>query len=169
MLGGAFVSPPAIAHPSPQILVSSQPLTKNQQTSPASTINYPPGLCYQGQQDISGSWVNDGTGTLVPLSTLCELAIQYQETIDMPPVETAFWQAFVTAASPEALDFASTASVEDVIAYGQTICPSLRDLGTMDELRVVQAQGGLPASFDAAINVAAIHTYCPEKARSIGR
>ena len=135
----------------------------------SSPINYPPGLCYQGQRDISGSWVNDGTGELVPLTALCEVAIQHQETINIPPIETSFWQAFITAASPEALEFANASEVEDVIAYGQTICPSLHELGTMHELRMTQAEGGLPASFDAAVNVAAIHTYCPEKARSIGR
>lgn len=134
-----------------------------------SPVNYPPGLCYQGQRDISGSWVNDGTGQLVPLPSLCEVAIQHRENTRIPPEDTEFWHAFLTAASPEALEFANTAGVESVTTYGQTICPSLTELGTMNELRMLQVQGGLPASFDAAINVAAIHTYCPGKTRSIGR
>lgn len=135
----------------------------------ASPVNYPPGLCYQGQNDISGSWVNDGTGQLVPLQTLCEVAIQHQEDTRIPPEETDFWQAFRTAASSEAMAFADNAGVENVTTYGRTICPSLVEVGTMGELRSLQARGGLPASFDAAVNVAAIHTYCPEKTSSIGR
>ncbi|MEM9218396.1 MAG: hypothetical protein AAGD25_29155 [Cyanobacteria bacterium P01_F01_bin.150] len=160
LLGSAVVSPAALAQ-SPQNASANA-----QRQSP----NYPPGLCYLGQRDMSGSWVNDGTGKLVRLEDLCQVAIQHHETMmDIHPVETAFWQAFTVAASPDALGFANDAGVEEVITYGQTICPSLYELGTMDELRVVQAQGGLPASFDAAVNVAAIHTYCPDKARSIGR
>lgn len=161
LLGSVVVCPRTLAQ-------SSANPSGNDQLQP-SPINYPPGLCYQGQRDLSGSWVNDGTGNLVPLTTLCNVALQHHEPIIIPPVETEFWQAFVTAASPDALEFANEAEVDDVVAYGQTICPSLNELGTMHELRMAQAEGGLPASFDAAVNVAAIHTYCPEKTRSIGR
>ena len=177
----AIAQPLAIAQPSAtnqvsghkQASVSTQDSGNKQDSAnpqhQSSSINYPPGLCYRGERDISGTWVNDGTGQLVPLTTLCEVAIQHQEIMTTASAEIPFWQAFVTAASPEALEFANEAGVDDVVAYGQTICPSLHELGSMDELRIFQAQGGLPASFDAAVNVAAIHTYCPEKTRSIGR
>lgn len=80
-----------------------------------------------------------------------------------------FWGAFLAVASPEAVDFARSAGRDDVVAYGETICPSLRGGGTMKDIRASQVRGGLPAAFDAAVNVAAINTYCPEYHAQIGR
>jgi hypothetical protein len=80
-----------------------------------------------------------------------------------------FWQAFLAVATPEAVEFARSAGRDDVVAYGATICPTLRDGGTMKDVRTLQLRGGLPAAFDAAVNVAAINTYCPEYQSQIGR
>jgi Protein of unknown function (DUF732) len=56
-----------------------------------------------------------------------------------------------------------------VISYGETICPLLNEGKTMQQVRQIQVEGGLPASFDAAVNVAAINTYCPQHSPQIGR
>lgn len=83
--------------------------------------------------------------------------------------DQTFWQTFLTAASPEAIVFAQSVEQEAVLEYGQTICPSLDEGKTMDEVRATQIENGLPADFDAAVNVAAIHAYCPQHETQIGR
>jgi len=120
------------------------------------------------------------------LNTLSGLSVIDNETgeirilADYCPTETAtrlslseegerFWRAFLDVASPRALEFASRANRQEVANYGATVCVVLNEGSTMQEVRQLQTQGGLPPSFDAAVNVAAINTYCPQYRAEIGR
>lgn len=146
-----------------------------------------PGLCRLGDE-ASGRWVQDSSGQLVPLSQICDDPDAWADyvtsfddelaAIDSLPDSTEpgmltpdqeFWLRFRRVASSEALDYAQSLPISDVIDYGQTLCPLLEDSMTMDDVREAQIEAGLPADFDAAVNVAAIHTYCPQHITQIGR
>lgn len=120
------------------------------------------------------------------LNTLSGLTFIDEETgevrvlADYCPTETAtrlslteegeeFWQAFLSVASPNAIEFASKANRQEVANYGATVCVVMDEGASLQEVRQLQLEGGLPASFDAAVNVAAINTYCPEYRGEIGR
>jgi hypothetical protein len=120
------------------------------------------------------------------LNTLSGLTFIDEETgevrilADYCPTETAtrlslteegeeFWQAFLSVASPNAIEFASKANRQEVANYGATVCVVMDEGASLQEVRQLQLEGGLPASFDAAVNVAAINTYCPEYRAEIGR
>jgi hypothetical protein len=125
-----------------------------------------PGICGE-VYELSGRSVVLPTGQLVRLEDYCvtRRAIATSTTGE----GEEFWQAFLKSASPEAISFAQSAGRDPVVAYGATICPTLQNGATMQDLRKMQIDGGLPASFDAAVNVAAINTYCPQYQSSIGR
>lgn len=120
------------------------------------------------------------------LNTLSGLTFIDEETgevrilADYCPTETAtrlslseegeeFWRAFLSVASPNAIEFASKANRQEVANYGATVCVVMDEGSSLQEVRQLQLEGGLPASFDAAVNVAAINTYCPEYRGEIGR
>jgi hypothetical protein len=120
------------------------------------------------------------------LNTLSGLSIIDDETgevrmlADYCPTETAtrlslseegenFWQAFLSVASPRAIDFAARTNRQEVANYGATVCVVLDEGSSLQEVRRLQIEGGLPPSFDAAVNVAAINTYCPQYRAEIGR
>ncbi|MGF1498219.1 MAG: DUF732 domain-containing protein [Elainellaceae cyanobacterium] len=137
----------------------------------------PTGLCLLG--DLSGRWVEGASGRMMPLHEVCgrlpngegdAAAASEDPAADAAdPAKSMFWRAFLNAAGEEAIAFAEAIPVEDIVAYGTTICPMLEDGHTLQEVRTVQATSDLPASFDAAVNVAAIHTFCPQYATQIGR
>ena len=89
--------------------------------------------------------------------------------IDTPNPDEQFFRIFLEAASPEAIAFSHSVEQAAIIEYGESICPLLQDGLTMDDIRSTQMQAGLPADFDAAVNVSAIHTYCPDYESQIGR
>ncbi|MEB3231714.1 MAG: DUF732 domain-containing protein [Leptolyngbyaceae bacterium] len=132
-----------------------------------------PGLCNMGQRDRSGRWINDGTGAMVPLTRVCEDFQGVDEAVPEAPdwsaTDERFWAAFTAAANEETLSFAAALEPAAVGGYGQAVCASLREGESMNNIRRLQAEGGLPAGFDAAVNVAAIHIYCPDYAAEIGR
>ncbi|NEQ99347.1 MAG: DUF732 domain-containing protein [Cyanothece sp. SIO2G6] len=127
------------------------------------------GLCDMGQRDLSGRWIDDGTGEMVPLMDACEVARQVHEAPELAPEETQFWSAFSAAANEAALSFAASFEPDAVANYGKAVCSSLIGGESMSNIRTIQQQGNLPAAFDAAVNVAAIHAYCPSYAAEIGR
>ena len=149
------------------IAQESSPISPN----PTHSVGYVSGLCHLDESSISGRWVNNGTGTLVPLATVCDAQSPGQTSLEanVSMEEATFWRAFVTAASPEALRIATEMEAGAIAAYGQTICTVLQRGTSMDDVRLTQMDGDFPAAFDAAVNVAAIHTYCPEQATEIGR
>ncbi|MEM9449837.1 MAG: DUF732 domain-containing protein [Cyanobacteria bacterium P01_E01_bin.6] len=122
-----------------------------------------------------GRWVTDGFAGMLPLDEVCT----FQDDVNRDGAlsdsqlrarfDEQFWQMFLQAASPEAIAFSQGVEQSAVIEYGRTICPLLNDGITMDDVRTTQRQSGLPADFDAAVNVSAIHIYCPEHDRQIGR
>ncbi|NET50579.1 MAG: hypothetical protein F6K09_18175 [Merismopedia sp. SIO2A8] len=140
-------------------------------------ISDPPGLCYMSERDLSGRWITQGEDGVVPLVTVCQAAFTIQESqtqengdvIILSPEETTFWQAFTAAASPDAWEFAASLDADAVMVYGETICLSLEQGEPIAEIRAIQSEGNLPPSFDAAVNVAAIHAYCPQFTSVIGR
>ncbi|MGJ3246103.1 MAG: DUF732 domain-containing protein [Elainellaceae cyanobacterium] len=133
----------------------------------------PTGLCVLNE--LGGLWVNDEDGQLVQLEDLCQ-RFQPQQSLNneiaaarLTELEEEFWQSFLNVASTEAIAFANQVNHQDVVDYGKTICTSLERGDTMNDVRKVQVDGGLPPAFDAAVNVAAINTYCPEFRFAIGR
>ncbi|MEB3359197.1 MAG: DUF732 domain-containing protein [Synechococcales bacterium] len=138
----------------------------------------PTGLCLLG--DLSGRWVEGASGRMMPLREICERSPDEVPTSPDPSppdpqagaessTQAVFWRAFLMAAGEEAIAFSEALPVADIVAYGTTICPMLDGGYTLQEVRTVQATSDLPAGFDAAVNVAAIHTFCPKYATQIGR
>lgn len=130
------------------------------------------GICGVGGYYYSGLSVVDSRGQLVDVEAYCRSRSLSPDTLQNMPTEerdVAFWQAFLVAASPTALNFANAAGREKVVEYGQTICPFLQADNSMDELRATQAEGRTPPSFEAAVTVAAINTYCPNYRSELGR
>jgi hypothetical protein len=162
----------SIAITSPILLLSAGVVHAEQtQETPTPQSNVSPllnpGVCGQ-VYGLSGRSVILPGGEFQRLEDYC--ASVEATVVPIPVVQGGnFWQAFLAVASPEAVDFARAAGPDDVVAYGQTICPNLRGGGSMQDVRAEQIRGGLPASFDAAVNVAAINTYCPEYQAQIGR
>jgi hypothetical protein len=133
-----------------------------------------PGIC--GLNSRSGYLVVDESGNLVDLVEYCrqrsanvEQLQQTQSYSSTEPQSIAFWQAFEAGASPEAIVFANSLGSDAVFAYGSAICPFLEQGGSLRELRQVQGDGNLPTSFEVAVTVAAIDTYCPKFRSEIGR
>jgi hypothetical protein len=132
----------------------------------------PTGLC--DLPEIGGLWVNDLDGRLVRLEDLCrrlqpERFAAERLTIVLEESEVEFWQSFLEVASPSAIEFANQMDRKDVVEYGKSVCISLNQGDNMETVRAVQIEGGLPSAFDAAVNVAAINTYCPVYRYQIGR
>ncbi len=131
----------------------------------------PTGLC--AIPELGGMWVNDNTGQIVRLEELCQALLPERfisvSMAELSAQEVEFWEAFLNVASPEAITFANQVSHQDVVDYGKSVCISLGRGDTMADVRKVQIEGGLPAAFDAAVNVAAINTYCPGYQYQIGR
>lgn len=131
----------------------------------------PTGLCVL--PELGGMWVNDSTGQIVQLEDLCEALLPERfigvSTTELSELEIAFWEAFLEVASREAITFANQVDHQDVVDYGKSVCLSLEQGDTMTDVRKVQIEGGLPPAFDAAVNVAAINTYCPGYQYQIGR
>lgn len=127
------------------------------------------GIC--GLHYYSGLTVIDRTGQVVSLEEYCASLPSPTLLIEAPPVDgaTPFWQAFLRAASPAAVEFANSVGQPAVVTYGATICPYLQDGGSMQELRQIQSQSAIPQSFEVAVTIAAIHTYCPDYRSQIGR
>jgi Protein of unknown function (DUF732) len=113
--------------------------------------------------NLSGYSTIDVHGNLVNLTEYCQ-GLQPDRSR-----ETQFWESFVDAADDRTIAYADTVGQTRVTAYGNTVCPFLRNGGTLEELRQVQADHALPPGFDAAVTIAAIHTYCPTYSAEIGR
>lgn len=128
----------------------------------------PYGICSVGE--LGGRSIVQA-GQLVTLNEYCQQPVQIAEQQAPPPdpTQNAFWQAFLTVASPAAIEYSESLDRQQLLAYSTTICPFLSSGGSLQQIRSVQVQSGLPAAFDAAVNVAAIHTYCPQYVNQIGR
>ncbi|MBD2462898.1 DUF732 domain-containing protein [Oscillatoria sp. FACHB-1407] len=125
-----------------------------------------PGICGQ-IHGLSGRSVILPSGEFVRLVDYCTTVGTSITAVSFEGEE--FWQAFLIAASPEALRYAESVGRDEVVSYGATICPVLNSGTSMQELREVQAEGDLPVAFDAAVNVAAVNTYCPQYQSQLGR
>jgi hypothetical protein len=129
------------------------------------------GIC--GLNQRSGYLIVDETGNLVDLVSYCQQQADRVEQVTRSssanPRSTSFWQAFETSASPEAIVTANALGADEVIAYGSAICPFLEQGGSLGELRQIQGDGNLPTSFEVAVTIAAIDTYCPAFRSEIGR
>jgi hypothetical protein len=146
-------------------------------SNPTSSPPNVPGVC--GLNHRSGYLVVDESGNLVDLVEYCrqrsdqvEQLQQTQSDSSTDPHDSqsiAFWQAFEAGASPEAIVFANSLGSDEVFAYGSAICPFLEQGGSLRELRQIQGDGNLPTSFEVAVTVAAIDTYCPRFRSEIGR
>jgi Protein of unknown function (DUF732) len=130
-----------------------------------------PGICRLPFR--AGRMVVTTNGQLMNLPDYCA---QSQSNFSQPvtePVdlssESDFWQAFVTAASPSALEFAESIGQDKVTEYGTSICAALRDGQSLDELRQTQADGRTSVAFEAAVTVASVNTNCPEFRSQLGR
>lgn len=128
------------------------------------------GIC--GVYYYSGLSIVDSQGRTVSVEEYCQtLSLSPEAIVNISTEEPdiAFWQAFLVAASPTAIEFANAAGQLKVVEYGRTICPFLRSGNSIDDLRQKQAQSSTPPSFEAAVTVAAINTYCTEYRSEIGR
>ncbi len=134
-----------------------------------SIVPDPYGLC--SVREIGGRAIVNAQGQLITLNEYCQQQVQAieQQTPSPDLNHQAFWQAFLQVASPQAIEFSETIDRQQLLAYSTTICPFLSSGGTMQQIRAVQVQSRLPAAFDAAVNVAAVHTYCPQFSAQIGR
>jgi hypothetical protein len=141
-----------------------------------STLNVP-GIC--GLNQRSGYLVVNEAGNLVDLVDYCrqqanqveqiQRTQQMQQMQQTDPRSALFWQAFEAGASPEAIVVANSLGSDEVFAYGSAICPFLEQGGSLRELRQIQGDGNLPTSFEVAVTVAAIDTYCPRFRSEVGR
>ncbi|MBD2089250.1 DUF732 domain-containing protein [Microcoleus sp. FACHB-1515] len=129
----------------------------------------PYGICSVGE--LGGRSIVNSASQLVSLNEYCQQQVQLveQQTPPPDPTQNAFWEAFLNIASPAAIEYSESIDRQQLLAYSTTICPFLSSGGTLPQIRSVQVQSGLPAAFDAAVNVAAIHTYCPQFINQIGR
>lgn len=121
--------------------------------------------------ELSGRSIVDAQGQLVSLVDFCREQ-QFQQQVETPVLGAeaqAFWQNFLNVASIEAVAFSQTVNQQQVVDYAATVCPFLQNGGTLQQIRQIQLAGDLPVSFDAAVSVAAIYTYCPEFRSQIGR
>jgi hypothetical protein len=138
------------------------------------------GLCQLN--DLAGHSIIDSHGQLINLVDFCG----QPQAVPLAGTQTAsdrdraqeiakenqdeeFWRSFNEVASPDAIQFSHTLDRQQIIAYSATICPYLSNGGTLQQVRQIQATSKLPTSFDVAVTIAAIHTYCPEYTTQIGR
>jgi len=129
----------------------------------------PYGICSTGE--LGGRSIVNSAGQLIMLNEFCQqqIALEEQQTSLPDATQDAFWQTFLKIASPAAIEYSESIDRQQLLAYSTTVCPVLTNGGTMQQIRSLQVQSGLPVAFDAAVNVAAIHTYCPQFASLIGR
>jgi Protein of unknown function (DUF732) len=114
--------------------------------------------------NLSGYTTIDAHGNLISLTEYCQGLSNASETRSHQ-----FWESFVDAADDEAIAYADEYGRKEVTAYGNTICPFLKNGGTLAELRQVQGDRQFPPTFDVAVTVAAIQTYCPTYRAELGR
>jgi hypothetical protein len=114
--------------------------------------------------NLSGYSAIDASGNLINLRQYC----QSQQEMAKPN-HAPFWQAFLAAAAPAAIDYARTLNADAVFAYSETICPFLENGGTLNQLRQIQGSGTLPSEFEVAVTSAAIQTECPAYQSELGR
>lgn len=132
----------------------------------SSTIVFPPLLAAQEfAQDrlgicplynLSGYSTIDLQGNLVNLMAYCQGLSNASEIRS-----NDFWKNFVKIADDEAIAYANTYGRVEVTTYGNTICPFLKNGGTLTELRQVQSDQSFPPTFEVAVTRAAIQTHCP--------
>jgi Protein of unknown function (DUF732) len=114
--------------------------------------------------NLSGYTTIDTQGNLISLTEYC------QGLSNAPELRNdQFWNRFVDVADDDAIAYANTYGQKQVTAYGNTICPFLKNGGTLEELRQVQGDRQFPPTFDVAVTVAAIQTYCPTYQADLGR
>jgi hypothetical protein len=123
------------------------------------------GIC--GVDRLTGRSVVDASGRVVPLVEYCQQEATARRSLGVDG--DRFLETFTTVASPDALAFSQTLDPQLLVEYGTTICPFLAGGGSMREVRLIQRDGLMPTNVEAAITVAAIHTYCPEFVSRIGR
>lgn len=106
--------------------------------------------------NLSGYSTIDLQGNLVNLTAYCQGVSNTSEIRN-----NDFWRNFVEVADNEAIAYAETYGRTEVNAYGNTICSFLQNGGTLAELRQVQSDQSFPPTFEIAVTMAAIETYCP--------
>jgi Protein of unknown function (DUF732) len=114
--------------------------------------------------NLSGYTTIDTHGNLISLTEYCQGLSNASETRS-----NQFWDSFVDAADEDAIAYADQYGRKEVTAYGNAICPFLKNGGTLDELRAVQGDRQFPPTFDVAVTIAAIQTYCPTYQAELGR
>jgi hypothetical protein len=114
--------------------------------------------------NLSGYTTIDTHGNLISLTEYCQGLSNTSELRS-----NQFWNYFVDIADEDAINYANTYGRKELTAYGNTICPFLKNGGTLEELRQVQGDIQLPPTFDAAVTIAAIQTYCPTYQAELGR
>lgn len=114
--------------------------------------------------NLSGYSTIDVSGNLINLTEYCQGLSNTTEIRS-----NHFWESFIEVADDEAIAYANTYGRTEVTAYGNTICPFLKKGGTLEELRQVQSDQPLPPTFDVAVTLAAIQTYCPTYRAEIGQ
>lgn len=115
--------------------------------------------------NLSGYSTIDVSGNLINLTEYCQGLSNTSEIRS-----DHFWKNFVEVADDEAIAYANTYGRSEVIAYGNIICPFLRNGGTLEELRQVQSDHPFPPTFNMAITTAATQTYCPTyQAKEVNR
>jgi hypothetical protein len=109
-----------------------------------------------GLYNLSGYLALDSQGQVVPLHSYCQ-----QQRNWVWYENTQFWKTFRKIAAPDTLTYTQSLNRERVEAYAQSICPFLKQGGSLQELNQIQDQQ-LPAAFDQTVTNAAIRTYCPQ-------
>ena len=149
----------------PELAVARERTTPTTPRTHQAEPDYPPGtlgICRMAP--LTGRVAIDHSGNLLVLSDYCRS--QHDQLDDQAE---HFWQNFIKSAGSEAIDFAHTLDRQSVVAYGTTICPFLENGGTLPELRQLQSDTRLPSTFETAVTLAAIYTYCPAYRSEIGR
>jgi hypothetical protein len=112
-----------------------------------------PGVCRL--YNLSGYLALHADGAMVSLEQYCQQQRNWlwHETDEL-------WERFRDVATEATLAFAQTLDQDRVEVYAQSICPFLEAGGTLQALAEMQSDQQLPADFDRAITIAAVHTYC---------
>jgi len=128
------------------------------------------GIC--GMYYLSGRAAIDASGQLILLEEYCQTYRAHVLAASAPArdaTDLVFWQNFAAVATPEAMQYAQTQNLEAVLEYGATICPLITETGSLATVRRSQSDGNLPRSFEVAVTIASIYTYCPNYQSLLGR
>lgn len=128
------------------------------------------GIC--GMYYLAGRAAIDTSGQLIRLEEYCQTyrvnVLAATSSVE-DPNNLIFWQNFAAVATSEAIEFAQAQEPGAVLAYSATICPLILETGSLAAVRQSQSDGELPQSFEVAVTIASIYTYCPNYQSLLGR